>query len=286
MKRFFARTLCVAAAAGAVGGIAQAELIYGLTTNNQLISFSSNNPLGATAPMAITGLNAGATLLGIDFRPATGELYGMGNDSQLYRINRFNGSATAVGGPFSTTLVGNSFGFDFNPTVDRIRITSNTGQNLRANPDTGAIVFVDGSLTYNPGDVQFGQPPAIVGSAYTNNFAGAMTTQLFNLDAALDTLVLQSPPNDGGLVTIGSTGVDITNLTGFDISTNGNAYISIERGGVPSWLYSINLMTGQATLIGQIGGDLLLADISVVIPSPSGVALLGMGGLLATRRRR
>lgn len=286
MKRFFARTLCVAAAAGAVGGIAQAELIYGLTTNNQLISFSSSNPLGATAPMAITGLNAGATLLGIDFRPATGELYGMGDDSQLYKINRFNGTAMAVGGSFAPMLNGNSFGFDFNPTVDRIRITSNTGQNLRANPETGAVVAIDGSLSYNPGDVQFGQPPAIVGSAYTNNFAGAMTTQLFNLDAALDTLVLQSPPNDGGLVTIGSTGVDITNLTGFDISTNGNAYISIERGGVPSWLYSIDLMTGQATLIGQIGGDLLLADISVVIPSPSGVALLGMGGLLATRRRR
>ena len=280
------RAVCAITAAAALSAHANAERIWGLTTTNELISFQSSNPLMATGPMAISGLGAGVTLMGIDFRPATGTLYGLGSNSQLYSINTMTGAAMAIGSPFSTAISGTSFGFDFNPTVDRIRITSNTGQNLRAHPDTGAIAFVDGSLAYNAGDVNFGQPAGIVASAYTNNFAGTTTTTLFNLDAVLDTLVKQDPPNAGGLTTIGATGVDITNLSGFDISTQGNAYVAIERGGVPSWLYTIDLNTGAMTLVGEIGAGMLLADISVAVPAPGSLALLGASGLLAARRRR
>lgn len=281
------RALGAAAVLGAVGMGASAERIWGLTTMNELVSFQSSNPLMATGPLAITGLGAGVTLMGIDFRPATGALYGLGSNSQLYTINTGTGAAAAVGpGPFTTLLSGNSFGFDFNPTVDRIRITSNTGQNLRANPDTGVLASVDGGLNYVAGDISFGQPPAVVGSAYTNNFAGATTTTLFGIDAVLDMLVKQDPPNTGGLVSIGGTGEDITNLTGFDISTNGNAYVAIERGGVPSWLYSINLSTGSMSLIGEIGAGMLLSDISVAIPAPGAIGLLAMAGVVAGRRRR
>ncbi len=280
------RALCALTASAALPALAHAERIWGLTTTNELISFQSSNPLMATGPMAITGLGSGVTLMGIDFRPANGMLYGLGSNSQLYTINTMTGAASAVGGPFSTAISGTSFGFDFNPTVDRIRITSNTGQNLRAHPDTGALLFVDGALNYNAGDINFGQPAGIVASAYTNNFAGTTTTTLFNLDAVLDTLVKQDPPNAGGLVTIGSTGVDITNLTGFDISTQGNAYVAIERGGVPSWLYSIDLNTGAMALIGEIGAGMLLADISVAIPAPGSLTLLAASGLLVARRRR
>ena len=69
--------------------------------------------------------------------------------------------------------MGTSFGFDFNPAVDRIRIVSNTGQNLRFNPNDG-VVNVDGNL--NPGT------PSISAAAYTNNFAGTATTSLFAID--------------------------------------------------------------------------------------------------------
>lgn len=285
-RKISLRAVCAIVAAGVVSTSAHAERIWGLTTTNELISFQSSNPLMATGPVSITGLGAGVTLMGIDFRPATGALYGLGSNSQLYTINTMTGAATAVGGPFATALSGTSFGIDFNPTVDRIRITSNTGQNLRANPDTGVLASVDGALNYVAGDVNFGQPAGIVASAYTNNFAGATTTTLFNLDAVLDTLVKQDPPNAGGLVTIGSTGVDITNLTGFDISTQGNAYVAIERGGVPSWLYSIDLSTGSMSLIGEIGAGMLLADISVAIPAPGAMGLLALAGIAAGRRRR
>ena len=103
-------------------------------------------------------------------------------------------------------LAGASFGFDFNPTVDRIRLTSDARQNLRLNPDTGATAAVDGALTYAAGDPGAASTPRIVGSAYTNSVAGATTTQLFDLDAGRDALVLQNPPNNGTLVTVGSLG--------------------------------------------------------------------------------
>src|SRR4030095_15839230 len=109
----------------------------------------------------------GENVLGIDFRPATGELYGLGSTSRLYRIDIANGAAVQVGaGPFSPLLSGTDFGFDFNPQSDRIRVVSDAEQNLRLNPDTLAT-FVDAAL--NPAG-------NVVAAAYTNNFAGAVST--------------------------------------------------------------------------------------------------------------
>ena len=125
-------------------------------------------------------------ILGIDMRPATSQLYALGSSSRLYAINMASGAATAIGmTSFTAALSGTSFGFDFNPTVDRIRIVSNTGQNLRAHPVTGAIAATDVSL--NPGS------PSVDAAAYTNNFAGAASTTLYDIDYATDKLYIQSP---------------------------------------------------------------------------------------------
>ena len=42
----------------------------------------------------------------------------------------------------------NVIGFDFNPTVDRIRVVSSNDRNYRLNPNTGAIAFIDTNLAY------------------------------------------------------------------------------------------------------------------------------------------
>ena len=117
----------------------------------------TDNPAAASPPVVVTGLVAGQNLVGIDYRPADGQLYTLGvsaaGTAQLYTINPTTGAATAVGttGSFvaanGTTVVpiaGTGFGFDFNPVVDRIRVTTSTGQNFRINPITGA--FVDGNF--------------------------------------------------------------------------------------------------------------------------------------------
>ena len=139
--------------------------------------------------------------MGIDVRPVNDTALRAGqHEPHLHPEPR--AGAVRVGGrrlPFTPALNGTSFGFDFNPTVDRIRITSDTGQDLRANPDTGAVAAVDGVLGYAPGRRGRRDVPSVGGSGYSNSVPGTTATQLFDIDTARDTLVLQNPPNAGDL---------------------------------------------------------------------------------------
>jgi hypothetical protein len=197
--------LSLGAAAMAFAISAHAEPLTALTSGNRLITFDSATPGTATKTVTITGLAAGETLIGIDFRPATGRLFGVSTASRLYLINADTGDATAVGSAGGFTINGTSFGFDFNPVPDRIRINSDADQSLRANPNDGTAV-VDGMLAYAATDVNKDANPNIVGSAYVNSFAGAQATTLYGIDSNLDILVIQDPPNAGTLNTVGPSG--------------------------------------------------------------------------------
>ncbi|MES2826602.1 MAG: DUF4394 domain-containing protein [Bacteroidota bacterium] len=213
---------------------------YAISQTNELIIYNPNT--GTTINKAITGLQSGESVLGIDMRPANGQLYILGSSSRLYTVNASSGAAAAVGtAPFATLLVGTSFGFDFNPTVDRIRIVSNTGQNLRVHPETGAVAFVDGVL--KPGT------PTVTAAAYTNNFPGATATTLFDIDTQTNMLYKQDPPNEGTLTLVGNIGVDITEANGFDIGGGSGLAYALLTTGTTTRLYSINLTTGLATAV-------------------------------------
>jgi Domain of unknown function (DUF4394) len=172
--------------------------------------------------------------------------------------------------PFTPALDGTEFGVDFNPQADRLRVISNLGQNLRIVPDTGQVAANTGDtpLTYLKGDAFEGILPRMVGAAYTNNVPAAPSTQLFDIDVRQDTVALQNPPNDGILKTIGELRVDTTRLTGFDIYTVAGvdrALASLTPLGFrTSNLYSVDLTTGRASLLGPIGrfGN-LVRDIAV-----------------------
>lgn len=173
-------------------------------------------------------------------RPATGQLFGLGSSSRLYAINMSSGVATSLSmAPFSTPLTGTHFDFDFNPTVDRIRVVSNTGQNIRLNPITGDIAAVD--MPLNPGS------PLVSSAAYTNNIPAATNTVLFTIDFNNQKLYMQIPPNNGTMVEVGRLGMDMTAENGFDIGGISNkAYAIVATGGAGK-IYSINLTTGAAT---------------------------------------
>lgn len=149
---------------------------YALGDGNRLDKFSTNDRYDMLSSATITGLGDGVKILAIDFRPATGQLYGLGSNSRIYVINPATGAARPIGAaPFTPALAGTLVGFDFNPTVDRIRVVTNTGQNLRLNPETGVVAAVDGSIN--------GVANAMVTSvAYSNNVAGAATTTLYDID--------------------------------------------------------------------------------------------------------
>lgn len=248
--------------------------VFAVTTNNNLLRFNSNMPEVIASTVAITGLQASENVLAIDVRPLNGVLYALGSTGRLYTINTTTGAATQIGaGTF--TLTGIDYGFDFNPTVDRIRVVSDQEQNFRINPDTGAVAGTDTPLNYASGDVNFGANPNVTAAAYTNNFPGATTTTLFDIDSNLDVLVRQGgvdgtpSPNGGQLSTIGSLGVNTTGLTGIDIQQSSNgAFASLTSPGeTSSKLYTINLTSGAATFLGTIGGSVTIRDIAIVAGS-------------------
>ncbi len=236
---------------------ANAELIYTVVGGTLLTSFDSATPLVQTS-VAITGLQAGEFVVGLDLRPATGQLYALGSTSRLYTISPATGVATQVGSAGAFTLSGTDFGFDFNPTVDRIRVVSNTGQNMRLNPNDGTLTATDTNLAYAASDPNSGATPSVAGAAYVNNTAGAPSTTLFGIDSNLGVLIRQgsvdgSPlsPNTGQLFTIGPLGV-AAGLPNFDVSgVTGTAYATLCAGLACSF-YTINLSTGAATLVASL----------------------------------
>ena len=255
-----------------------AALVYALTDENKLVSFDSATPtiIGSATP--ITGRLNGEDLIGIDFRPANGLLYGVGDQGRIYSINTTTGLAT-VASVLSSPLQGSRFGIDFNPTADRLRIVSDADQNLRVNVDTGAVI-IDSLL--NP------SPANIVAAAYTNSFPGATTTTLYTIDSLADALNIQNPPNAGTQNAVGPLGVDVSNLSGFDIDPDQNAGFAVLQNtalGI-SQLYRINLTSGSATLVGNVGGGDLFDGLAVApVPEP-GVLALGSIGVLGLLRRR
>jgi hypothetical protein len=271
------RILAVSVLAGAAFGVhapaaSAAELLAGIASNGRLVVFSSDDPSDVEV-VQVSGLEDGERLVGLDVRPATGDVYALGSTSRLYVLDVATGEATAVGaGPFTPALSGSSFGFDFNPTVDRIRIVSDSGQNLRAHPDTGVIAFTDTSLAYATLDSSFGTTPEVTAAAYTNNDTDPATgTTLYDIDAATGNLVTQLPPNDGTLNTVGPLDLSIHAVGGFDIAaSDGTAYAAItpERSGPAanrrSVLYTIDLVTGEATKVGKIGGPKLLTSLTAL----------------------
>lgn len=243
--------------------------LYALTSGGSILTLDAANPSSASNSAAITGVGAGETIVGIDVRPVNGQLFAISDASRMYVINPATGAATAVGGGFTPALDGSSFGIDFNPTVDRIRFVSNSGQNLRLNPNNGGVAATDAALAYAAADANAGATPNIVASAYTNNFPGGSGTTLYNIDASLNVLVSQVPPNNGTLNTIGSLGVDVGANTGFDILGNSIAYAAINGG-----LYSINLSTGAATGAGSLPGgvvDIAFATAPIVANAGAGL---------------
>jgi hypothetical protein len=295
MKRL-ARLLC--ASMLLTSTTAYAEGLYGLTNLQELVTFDSDTR-SVTSTVGLSGFaTSGDFLRSIDVRPATGQLYGLSNLGGLYQVNTTTGALTSLG--TIPGLTGNARAMDFNPTVDRVRVLTSSGQNLRVHPETVAVT-TDTNLAFAVGDANSGTP-AVVNGAYTNSFVGATTTTLYDLEAANNVLVTQAPPNDGTLNTIGSIGfdlVDSSGFVGFDISgASGTAYLvgnSLFGGGLTvNSLYTVNLATGAASLAGAVscvnGSFRDLAVVAQPVPEPASV-VMALGGLsvlvaVCLRRRR
>ena len=227
--------------------------ILGLTPDQRLVRFKECSAARPRDIGKVTGLQSPDTgLVGIDFRVQDGKLYGVGNGGGIYTVNTMNGKATLVS-KLTVALNGVFFGVDFNPAADRLRIVSDTGQNLRHNVILGAVTTVDPSLNYMPNVTATG----ITGAAYTNNDLDPATgTTLFDIDTLLNQVVIQSPPNNGSLVPTGLLTADAGTPVGFDIYTEvrdgtatfNSGFATLVVGGVTGF-YRMNFLAGEAILI-------------------------------------
>lgn len=228
--------------------------LVALTTDGKLACLDVANPTASRDLGTITGLD-GETLVGIDYRsaftdamgvsngvPAEGALYGLGSNGGIYWIDATTAVATKKS-QLNVALTGTAFGVDFNPTVDRLRIVSDTGQNLRVNVDTGVAV-VDGALNAAGAPVT-----GVAAAGYTNvDTDPATATTLYVINTTTDSLHIQIPPNDGTIANIGGPlGTDISGPVGFDLVSTVE-----ESGGV----WTTTDVTGYVTATTATGGQL------------------------------
>ena len=237
-----------AAAACILTSDAQAGSIIGLVEGKWIATIDP-----ATRKVKAKGDVKGAPrLLGIDVRPADGMLYGVTADGQIVTIDPKTLQAMPKSKLSETVKAGVTVSVDFNPAADRLRIMGSDGTSHRVNVDDGKVT-VDGSHKFKEGDANAGKTPKVVAGAYSNSFKGTTATGLYNIDATTGSLVLQAPPNDGVLNTIGALGVKIEGNVGFNIVSAGADQNEgwLTMGGA---LYKVDLKTGKATMAGKVEG--------------------------------
>lgn len=268
-----AGVIAVTAAGISVATAAAADQVLVLTDDGMLSRHDASRPLLPKARVMVTGLAPGERLIGLDTRPANATVYALSSVGQLYTVDHESGRATPVGAKIA--LAGQAIGFDVNPVADLIRVVTDTGQNLRLNPDTGAVAGADTDLAYATVDVAAGRAPEVAAAGYTNSVPGASGTALYGVDSATNSLVTQGSlpgatpavsPNAGKLFTVGGLGVDIRESHGFDIKGTASvgafdpadyrALAAVRpQGSGCALLVEIDLGTGRARPLAPLPGQ-------------------------------
>jgi trimeric autotransporter adhesin len=234
-----------------------AATVLVLTSDNHLVSFKPTTPGTIDSDVTVTGLQGTETIVGIDVRPSTGQLYAVTDQGHVYTVDAttgaVSGTVTLAANPVDTLapvyagLSGTRFGLDFSSVDGLLRVQSETGQNLRVDVDTGLV----------SADPNFASGVQIVGSAYSNDYSGATTTTHYELDVASGSLVRQTSIA-GALATVGAfnAGTTFQLEGGFDIAGGENGLpvaALMPTGATGSTLYRVNLANGALTSLGTIG---------------------------------
>jgi hypothetical protein len=237
------------------GGASTTVYLTGLSDKNELVSLTVNHSATETGLVPITGLRAGESIIAID---KTKDLFGLSNQSAVYKINPATGVARIIGGGFTPALSGELFAFDVSPSDNVIRVMTTGGQNLRISPTTGLVIGEDAPWHITPLSVN--------GIAYLPAVSGGKVT-VYALDIAAGKLYKQAPAGTGAVTLVGPTGFDWRLEGGFDILSNGVGYTiqyghgTSSGGGVDAGgdvtqddfrIHSINLKTGKATSLGAV----------------------------------
>lgn len=280
-----------------------------VTSDGLLISFDRENPSVSKTRLPLTGQSTAETVIGMDFRPRDSRFYVVTRDSnsqgRVYTLDPNTAVltlvASLVANPTDTTepyagLSGTSFGVDFNPAADALRIISNTGQNLRmfvasnGTDRTAGQVFTDTPLTRTGSTAAFTD----TATAYTNTFDGTTSTRQFSIDSTSGSLIQQSNPNGGITVTAAplfATSSPVTSSNGFDIDGRNNVGYAILNVGGSTGFYTVAIpdstatlpqTTPAATLVGAAPASNI---VGLVIDQPAAPTVVALDGAAAGSQR-
>ena len=203
--------LIAAAATAALGTVADAEIIYGLTTQNSIVVIDSDMPSVSLDGGFVSGLEQNET----PARPRLPRLrrpssFAVGSGDNLYTIDQDT---------FDASLVG-----QLQPPAERHELRLRLQPRLhgrRVRPASSATRTTTASSAATPASTwpRSRRPPSstppviptpaatpnVVGIAYTNSVPGATTTQQYGIDRNTGDLVTVAN-NAGTLDTVGSLG--------------------------------------------------------------------------------
>src|SRR3954471_12391510 len=271
-----ATALCLALAAPAVA----VDRFYGISNppNPQVVMFEPGNPVAVTQVHLISGLASGDTFRGIDVSPRDGGIYAVTNNAgvgKLYTIDPDTGAATLVAtltadptdntAPY-TTLPSGSFGVDFIPQSNLLRVVGTPGFNARVDPTNGRVIT---DTPISPPGTQ------IVAVAFHNNDNDPATnTTEYAYDLSANKLGTVTTPNNGNFVPIGDSGVasGVPDLANMDEAPSGTLYAThfVTADGTQN-LYSVNPATGQHTKIGPFPPGAVFVGMAAAVVNLFGV---------------
>lgn len=232
--------------------------VQSLPQGSALVTVDNATPTTIISSTPISGLPTGDRLIGFTSSSAGSRiLYGVDANGQNFVINGLSGIATPVGAPLGFKGFPAHAGVSLNPVTNQLRVVTDADQNFRVSPGTGAAVSLDTNIAYAPGDKGAGANPNVGAAAHTNAVPGATSTQLYVIDTnrgVLATLGSATVPAEAGqLNTVGALGVNTGANAGFGISGSGqNTALLSDKVSGQEALYSVNLTTGTATLIGVL----------------------------------
>lgn len=270
----------------------QFTAVYAVRGGNELVTFDAATPATVTSIGTVTGLGTEESIVGLDFRPADGNLHAVTTSGDMLIID----PATAIGTPIQsivgdgTALVADRYGVDFNPAANALRVIGSDGLNLRV-PTTALVAPAPATPVNTLVDGRMGVVQGVTAAAYTNPFQGEGNsgTDLFVIDASGQ--FYRQDANGGSLTPIGDGLVEgVTAASAYAIAQVGseNEHYALLTVGSSVGLYTIDPVAGTAELIDELeAGDyfVLVVDdevdgadnrfVGVLRQTGSGPELLG-----------
>jgi hypothetical protein len=260
--KFTALTFATFMTTAATGAFAQGDgamMAIGLSGDKMLHHIDASTAT-VTGSMEVTGVDK---LLGIDLRPATGQLIGVSDAFEIVEIDPKTGAARVISTMDKVLPIAGDAPVivDFNPMANKLRFMSGE-TNHRVDIESGAVT-VDGSLAFESKDMHAGEAPAIAAAAYINSYGKPDSTAMFDIDSSIVALIQQISPNDGTLAAIGKLGIEGADHYAFDIATD-------SEGTNTAWLvaagklHTVSLEDGKVQKSWDIqgAGDASLRDIT------------------------